>query len=56
VISYVEAMIKISEDIMHVATYDAYKPGHVYTCGETDTTNNRLALTNNRLALLIAIV
>ena len=31
VISYVEAMIKISEDFMHVVTYDAYKPGHLYT-------------------------
>ena len=25
-ISYVEAMIKILEDFMHVVTYDAYKP------------------------------
>ena len=32
VISYVEAMIKISEDFVHVVTYDAYKPGHVYMC------------------------
>ena len=30
VISYVEAMIKFSEDFMHVVTYDAYKPGHLY--------------------------
>jgi len=30
VISYVEAMIKISEDFVHVVTYDAYKPGHLY--------------------------
>ena len=29
-ISYVEAMIKISEDFMHVVTNDAYKPGHRY--------------------------
>ena len=27
-ISYVEAMIKISEDFVHVVMYDAYKPGH----------------------------
>ena len=26
---YVEAMIKISEDFMHVVTYDAYKPRQV---------------------------
>jgi len=31
VISYVEAMIKISEDFVHVVTYDAYKPGHLIT-------------------------
>ena len=30
VISYVEAMIKISEDFVHVVTYDAYKPEHLY--------------------------
>ena len=30
VISYVEAMIKISEDFVHVVTYDAYKPGHLH--------------------------
>jgi hypothetical protein len=30
VISYVEAMIKISEDFVHVVTYDAYKPRHLY--------------------------
>ena len=29
-ISYVEAMIKISEDFVHVVTYDAYKPGHLH--------------------------
>ena len=33
VISYVEAMIKILEDFMHVVTYDAYKPGHLYLAG-----------------------
>ena len=32
VISYVEAMIKISEDFVHVVTYDAYKPGHLHMC------------------------
>ncbi|XP_066354968.1 uncharacterized protein [Miscanthus floridulus] len=25
-------MIKISEDIMHIVTYDAYKPVHLYHC------------------------
>jgi len=30
VISYVEAMIKISENFVHVVTYDAYKPGHLH--------------------------
>ena len=30
VISYVENMIKILEDLMHVVMYDAYKPGHLY--------------------------
>ena len=29
-ISYVETMIKISEDFVHVVTYDAYKPGHLH--------------------------
>ena len=29
-ISYVEAMIKISEDFVHVVTYDGYKPGHLH--------------------------
>ena len=29
VISYVEAIIKISEDFVHVVMYDAYKPGHL---------------------------
>jgi len=28
-ISYVEVMIKISEDFVHVVTYDAYKPGQL---------------------------
>ena len=30
VISYVEAMIKIWEDFVHVVTYDAYKLGHLH--------------------------
>ena len=29
VISYVEAMIKILEDFVHVVTYDAYNLGHL---------------------------
>ena len=30
VISYVKAMIKISEDFVHVVMYDAYKTWHLY--------------------------
>ena len=30
VIWYMDAMIKISEDFMHVIMYDAYKAGHLY--------------------------
>ena len=30
VISYMEAMIKILEDFVHVIMYDAYKAGHLY--------------------------
>ena len=40
-ISYVEAMIKISEDFVHVVTYDAYKPGHLYMRDETQILKNR---------------
>ena len=32
VISYVEAIIKISEDFVHVVTYGAYKPRYLYMC------------------------